>query len=161
MSAHDRKQLLASYASAPARLQKVLQSVPNQVWRYKPAPAEWSIHEIVLHLADAETNMYVRARCAIAEPGSRVMAFGQDRWAETLRYEAQDARLALELIRVIRELTSALLEGLPESVWANTIEHSEYGVMTLEQWLERAVKHANDHIQQIEGNLARWRQQAR
>jgi len=29
----------------------------------------------LLHLADAEANLYVRARRIIAEPGSKVLAF--------------------------------------------------------------------------------------
>ena len=35
-------------------------------------PDRWSIHEIILHLADSEATCYVRCRHFIAEPGSSV-----------------------------------------------------------------------------------------
>jgi hypothetical protein len=156
MSSKDRRLLLESYGSAYARLKQVLESIPGEMWQYKPAPAEWSIHEVILHLADSEANLYVRARRFIAEPGSKVLAFDHDRWTSTLNYHRQNAGAALQLFRYLRELTYDLLKDQPENVWVNTVEHSEYGVMTLDQWLERADKHANDHIHQIEHNFTIW-----
>ena len=151
-----RKQLLESYASAHARLSHALSFIPKDVWLYKPPPAEWSIHEIILHLADSEAHLYIRARRFIAEPGSKVLAFDHDKWTARLGYHKQSAETALELFRCLRDLTHGLLEGIPGEAWINTVEHSEYGVMTLDQWLERADKHANDHIGQIKQNYELW-----
>jgi hypothetical protein len=156
MSLKDRKLLLESYGSAYARLTQALRSIPEEMWQYKPEPAEWSIHEIILHLTDSEANLYVRARRFIAEPGSKVLAFDHDRWTGALDYHKQNAGAALQLFRYLREPTYELLRDQPENVWSNTVEHSEFGVMTLDQWLERADKHANDHIKQIQHNSELW-----
>jgi hypothetical protein len=156
MEQSKRKQLLESYASAHERLTETLNSIPKEARQYRPAPSEWSIHEIILHLADSETNMYVRARRFIAEPGSKVLAFDHDKWTGTLNYHRQNAETALELFRCLRELTYGLLKDVPVEMWKNTVEHSEYGVMTLDQWLERAGKHAKDHIGQIQHTYELW-----
>ena len=65
--------------------------MPEKMWQYKPGPAEWSIHEVLVHLADSEANLYVRARRFIAEPGSKVLSFDNDLWAKALDYHKQDA----------------------------------------------------------------------
>jgi hypothetical protein len=156
MNATERKRLLDSYKSAHARLIYTLASLPKEMWQYKPEPAEWSIHEIILHLADSEANLYIRARRFIAEPGSKVLAFDHDRWTSTLDYHKQSPEVALGLFQCLRELTYGLLKDQPDKIWGNTIEHSEYGIMTLDQWLVRADKHANDHIKQINGNYELW-----
>jgi hypothetical protein len=156
MSSTDRKRLLKFYGSAYARLKQALEAIPGEIWQYRPEPEGWSIHEVILHLADSEANLYVRARRFIAEPGSKVLAFNHDRWTSTLNYHEQNTGAALQLFRYLRELTYDLLKDQPENVWKNTVEHSEYGVMTLDQWLERADKHANDHIKQIQHNFTVW-----
>jgi hypothetical protein len=161
MSSANRKVLLESYGSAYTRLKQALESIPETIWQYKPEPGEWSIHEILVHLADSEANMYIRARRFIAEPGSKVLAFDHDRWTSTLNYHQQNAGAALQLFRYLRELTYDLLRDQPENVWGNTVEHSEFGVMSLDQWLERADKHANDHIKQIKHNFELWVKQSK
>jgi hypothetical protein len=32
------------------------------MWKWKPAPDQWSIHEVIAHLADSEANGYARCR---------------------------------------------------------------------------------------------------
>ena len=156
MNWSERKSLLESYESAYKRLNQALATIPEEALHYKPAPSDWSIHEIMLHLTDSEANLYVRARRFIAEPGSRVLAFDHDRWTKMLDYHNQSFKAALQLFRYLRELTYELLINQPENLWQNTVEHSEFGIMTLDQWLERADKHANDHIAQIKANFRDW-----
>jgi len=45
--------------------------------------AEWSVHEIIIHLADSETNAALRARKLAIEPNGMIMAHDQDYWQET------------------------------------------------------------------------------
>ncbi len=161
MNASERSKVLESYGAAHGELVKELKRIPGEAWQYRPAPGEWSIHEVILHLADAEANLYVRARRFIAEPGSKVLAFDHDRWTEKLDYHRQDAEAALELFKYLRVLTYELLKLQPESVWSNTVEHSQYGVMTLDEWLVRADKHEKDHLGQIKNNYEAWKSRAK
>ena len=156
MNTAERERLLDSFKSAHGRLLAELKRMPEEAWRYRPAPGEWSTHEVILHLADSEANLYVRARRIIAEPGSKVLAFDHDAWTAKLDYHRQDTAAALALFKYLRVLTYNLLKMQPESVWNNTVEHSQYGVMTLDQWLERAAKHSDDHLSQIKNNFAAW-----
>lgn len=71
-------------------LTAALAEVPREAWSYRPAPDEWSVHEIIVHMADSESMSALRARKLIVEPGSTLMGYDPDEWAITLNYHAQD-----------------------------------------------------------------------
>ena len=47
-------------------------------------------------------------------------------------------------------LLHELIRGLPEAAWSHTIEHSEYGMITMDQWFGVHSRHVPDHIDQVE-----------
>jgi len=157
LSPEERLERIESFGAAYKRMVKTLGTLPREMWAYKPFPSEWSVREIIIHLADAEANGYVRFRRFIAEPGSKVMAYDQDIWAKKLNYKNQDVEEPLQLFKYLRSTTYSILKGLPDEVWTNTVEHSENGIMTLEDWLEIYDNHATAHIAQMKHNLKLWK----
>jgi hypothetical protein len=156
MTREDRRQVLESFGRAPALLSGALRQYPKKMWLHKPALDRWSIHEIILHLADSEASAYVRCRRFIAEPGSPVLKMDGARWAGSLGYFHQSTREALEIIRRLRKMTYQLLISLPEQVWTNTVEHPRDGQITLQVWLELQERHIPHHIEQIKQNYVIW-----
>jgi len=148
MNAEARAHKIASYGNAHAILVDALQQFPQAVWRFKPAPDQWSIHEIVLHMSDSEANSYIRCRKCITEPGQAVMAYDENQWAAALRYHDQSAEEALDLIKWLHLRTYKLIQSLPYSVWSHTLEHPENGTMSLDDWLDMYERHIGDHIEQ-------------
>jgi len=152
----ERRQKLEAFGRAPALLSAALGQFPKKMWLYKSAPDRWSIHEIILHLADNEATTYIRCRRFIAEPGSPVLSYDSARWAGALGYFHQSTREALEIIRRLRRTTYQLLVSLPDSVWLHTVEHPHDGPLTLEGWLERQERHIPHHIEQMEKMHKEW-----
>jgi hypothetical protein len=131
MNREVRRQQLESFGRAPALLSAALRQFPKKMWLHKPSPDRWSIHEIILHLADSEASAYIRCRRFIAEPESPILNFDPARWAGTLGYFHQSTREALEIIRRLRKATHQLLVALPESVWDQTVSHPTDGRVSL------------------------------
>lgn len=156
MTREDKRQILESFGRAPALLSAALRQYPKKMWLYKPAADRWSIHEIILHLADSEAGVYVRCRHFIAEPGSPMVKIDGARWAESLGYFHQSTREALEIIRRLRKMTYQLLVSLPDPVWAHTVEHPRDGAVSLQMWLERQERHIPHHIDQMRENHVLW-----
>jgi hypothetical protein len=127
------------------------------MWKFKPSPERWSVHEIVIHLADSEVNSYARCRKFIAEPGSSVMAYDQNIWTSSLKYHQQNAQDALKLFRWLRHNTFQLIKSLPESVWSYTVQHPENGLMTMDNWLDVYERHTRGHIGQMKKNYDEWK----
>jgi len=156
ISRDERLQMLESFGRAPALLSIVLRQLPKKMWLYKPAPERWSIHEIIVHLADSEASSYVRCRHLIAEPAKTVAEFDPALWAGTLGYFHQSTREALEIIRRLRKMTYHLLVTLPEPVWLHQLDHPTEGAISLEKWIERQERHIPHHIEQVKHNYEVW-----
>jgi hypothetical protein len=156
MTGDERRKMLESFGRSPALLSAALRRFPRRMWLYKPSSQRWSIHEIILHLADSEASVYVLSRHFIAEPGTAPSAFDANRWAESLGYFHQSTREALEIIRRLRRMTYQLLVALPAPVWSHTIANSKLGEIELEKWVERQERHIPHHLEQMEENYRIW-----
>ncbi len=51
MDATERNEKIELYARGYASLAEALTEVPPDAIKFKPEPKEWSVHEIVVHLA--------------------------------------------------------------------------------------------------------------
>jgi len=156
MTGEQRERQIESYGRAYDQLVAALAAWPRAMWHYHAPTDPWTIHEIVLHIADSEANSYVRARRAIAEPGSGVMGYDEMGWARALNYSGQDADEALALFRLLRGNTYRLVRTLPAAVWQQTIAHSENGTMTLDDWLDQYEKHVPEHVAQMQAIHQAW-----
>jgi hypothetical protein len=158
MTPEERKMKIKLYGNGFDLLTKTLESIPKKMWKFKPAPTEWSVHEIIVHLADSETNAALRARLLVAEPGRPVMAYDQDTWALKLNYHDLDVNDALKMVKFARKTTHQLLKSLPDEVFANTIIHPEYDKpYTFTMWLTVYSEHIPGHIEQIKKNYELWK----
>jgi hypothetical protein len=151
-----RRQRVESFGRGPALLSVALRQFPHRMWLYKPSANNWSIHEIILHLADSEVIAYIRCRRFIAEPGSPVLKFDGAHWAGTLGYFHQNTREALEIIHRLRRMTYQLLVSLPEPIWEHTVEHPTQGRVNLGEWIEIQERHIPHHIDQMKQNYDKW-----
>ncbi len=156
MTLEDRNKKIESYRTAYQRLVAALERFPVDMWQFRPSPDHWTIHEIIVHIADSEANSYIRCRRFLAEPGSTVLGYDEAKWAQALDYHAQSTDDALELFKWLRFKSYSLVKDLPESVWSNTVHHSENGGMTMDDWLDTYDRHIPDHISQMQTIYDDW-----
>jgi hypothetical protein len=158
MAISERSQKIETYGSAYEELAQAIQAFPREMWQHRPAADQWTIHEIIVHIADSEVNSYVRCRRFLAEPGSSVLGYDEMKWAHDLNYHEQSPEDALELFHCLRRSTYRLIKDLPPSAWLNTVNHSENGVMTLDDWLDIYAEHIPAHIRQMQGVFKDWKE---
>ena len=152
----ERDRLIQQYADGPARLESALARVPPAARKWRPAPGEWSAHEVVCHCADSETNGAARIRYVVCEPHPLVLAYDESVWAVALDYHGHPIEPALAIVRAVRANTVALLQRLPEEAWAREGRHTESGRYTALDWLAIYAEHLEVHARQIEANVAAW-----
>jgi hypothetical protein len=157
MNEFERRQKIEAFGNAYFQICDILRELPREMWGFKPASDQWSVHEILIHMADSEANAYVRFRKAIAESGSSVVAYDQMAWATSLDYKTQNANDALELFRWLRATSYSIFRTLPESAWQNSINHPEHGLMTLEEMVGTYVTHVEKHIAQMRRVFENWK----
>jgi len=141
-------------------LMETLAQVPEEAMTFKPEPKEWSVHEVIIHLADSESIAAQQARLMVAEPGRTVMVYDPDDWANNLKYQDQDREEALHLLKYTRAFTYRWLKSLPEESFALSADYpGEEDPYVLDDLLFIYAKHIPGHIQQIENNVKLWREQ--
>ena len=158
MDAQERNEKIELYGRGYDLLIETLKDIPHEMWKFKPEPKEWSVHEILVHLADSESNAALRARKLIVEPGGTLMGYDQDQWTVALDYHDQDCDDALEIVRLVRKTTYDLLRKQPDEVFEHSVRHPEYEEpYTFQQWLDIYSAHIQGHIEQIRNNYKIWR----
>jgi hypothetical protein len=157
LTRQEREGLIARYAAGPARLRAALAAVPPEAMQWRPAPGEWSAHEVVCHCADSETNSYARIRYLLSEKDPVIQGYDQEQWARDFDYHAAPLAPALATVEAVRANTAALIRRLPEAAWAREGRHTESGRYTAEDWLRIYAEHLEGHARQIEANVAAWR----
>jgi uncharacterized damage-inducible protein DinB len=155
----ERNHMLEQYRLGYPKLIDALSQFPSKALTYKHSSDDWSIHEIIIHLADAEVNGYLRLCRAIAEPGLPVMAYDEARWSQELHYADQNVDEALVLLQWLRARTYRLLRQLPDEKWANTYDHPEQGMVNLDGWLDIYAGHVDNHVAQMWMVYTSWIQQ--
>ena len=108
---------------------------------------------VIHHVADSETNSYVRLRRLLAEPaGTTIQGYDEAQWARVLHYDRPVA-LSLAVFRAVRDSSAELLDLITPDDLARAGVHSESGPYTLADWLDTYVAHARDHAEQIRAAL--------
>lgn len=156
MENSERGLLVETYGRAYQILAEGLEQFPREMWNFKPSAEGWSIHEIIVHIADSEANSYVRCRRFIAEPGQAIMSYDENAWMDALAYRDQSTDDALELFRCLRRNTYKLIQRLSDDMWSHTVYHPENGTMTMDDWLRVYERHIPEHLEQMQTVLEAW-----
>jgi len=160
MTPEERMEKIELYGRGFDQLTATLAEIPKEAWKFKPEPTEWSVHEIIIHLADSESNAALRARKLAVEPGDTLMGYDQDVWANNLNYHDQNPEDALQFVKYARLTTYYWLKTLPDEVFTHTVIHPEYDEpYTFEMWVDIYSAHIPGHIEQIENDVKIWRNQ--
>lgn len=156
MDASERESLISQYAEGPDRLEAALAQVPPEALQWRPAPGKWTVHEVVIHCADSETNSHMRVRYLLGEDNPTIIGYDQDAWARILEYHSLPLGPALTTIRAVRANTLPLLRRLTPAQWARKGTHTESGPFGVEDWLRVYGIHLHQHEAQVLRNLRQW-----
>ena len=157
MSNAQRQKKIDRYAEGFSVLQEAFSEAPEASLTWKPSDTDWSIHEIIIHCADAETQGSIRLRTLAAESTPVILGWDQEHWARTLNYHDQPLEPALELVGAIRSSTSALMSTFDDAVWSSVGTHTEAGPYSADDVLDTYHDHLHIHAAQIRGNIESWR----
>lgn len=148
------EELITRYRHCGDDLQKALRGVELNILDRQPGPGKWTIRQILAHLADAEIVGSARLRWIIAQPGSRLIGWNQELWADKTQYHRQDLNSSLAVLTALQRATAEVLERLPADAWSNKATHEERGELSLLEIFRGNVEHAERHAQQIRNILA-------
>jgi hypothetical protein len=156
MSREERQSLVEQYARGPVLLREALAGAPKEALQWRPAAGKWSVHEVVVHCADSESNAALRIRYLLAEKDPLIVGYDQDAWARVFDYHAQPLEGALVVAAAARDRTVPILRAMTDDDWAKAGRHTESGAYSAEDWLRIYAAHLEGHARQIERNVQAW-----
>jgi hypothetical protein len=114
------------------------------------APGKWTVRQILVHLADAESVLHERIKRVIAEPKQVIWAFDQDLWCEKLDYENFPLAISKSLFSANRQSILYLAEKFYQKYGDREFVHSQTGLRTLKDEFDKVASHNHGHLEQIE-----------
>lgn len=140
--------LLDLMNEAPRRIEAIVRGLPRARFSWTPAPGNWSILEVLLHLRDSEAGL----EAALVHAGLASKA--SEPSAARLERDAPPFEVLREWKRLRRD-TSQRLRHISGSGWQMSVVHPHAGTIPLEQVVAHQADHDHRHLRQIERILER------
>jgi hypothetical protein len=144
----ERKQLIARMGELPALLEAAVAGLSDAQLDITIGEGEWSIRQIVHHVADSHLVGFARMKLVLTERKPILKPYSQEAWV-TLPDAALPVQVSLDILHGLHARWYALLAGLPDESWARAGVHLENGLMTLDDLLEVYAGHGDAHLAQI------------
>ena len=116
--------------------------------RTRPAEGEWSVLELIGHIADAEIVYAGRYRWILAHDEPTLIGYEQDDWVRRLRHNDDDPEELLRLFEGLRDANLALWERTPDEERARVGMHSERGPESFDLSFRLIPGHSRIHVAQ-------------
>jgi uncharacterized damage-inducible protein DinB len=141
-------EFIAVIEAAPAALRQAVAGLSQDQLdtRYR----NWTIRQIVHHVADSHVNSYVRFKWALTEELPTIKPYDDGRWAALEDSRAGDVRAPLALLEGLHIRWVQLLRSMSDEQFARSFFHPESGqTVTLRAALCYYAWHGKHHTAQI------------
>src|SRR5215471_7525532 len=120
-----RAEFIAVIEAAPAALRQAVAGLSEGQLdtRYR----NWTVRQIVHHLADSHVNSYVRFKWALTEDRPTIKAYDEGRWAALEDSRTGGISAPLALLEGLHARWVQLLWSLTDEQFARTFTHPETG----------------------------------
>lgn len=149
------EEIRKSLRASPIILGALVAGLDDRQVRWRPAPGEWAVIEVVAHIADVDERAHTRLRRMLAEDSPFLPAFDQDALAVERAYIGMD--LPGEVARYRNSRTAHLtdLAALDRHQWQRTGHHEAAGDMTVQLYEAHVASEDVDHLAQIARLISR------
>ena len=144
-------------AAFPDQLKRQIQGLDEAALRFRPAPDEWSILELVGHIIDVGALWPGRTRQMLATDNPALAAVDPS-WVRQRDYHNKQASFLLISLAEQRAEYVEFLRMLRPAQLARTGIHPTRGPITVEQGIAALADHDRGHSEQIAANLLSYQQ---
>lgn len=154
MDARTRDALIAGIRDLPDALALAIADLSYAELRATPLGGEWSVAQIVHHIADSHVNSYVRCKLIATETDPPLKPYDEGAWAQLPDARTADVSDTLRLLHGLHARWAHFWATLPDEAWARCGHHLADGPVTLARQLQLYVDHGAAHLEQIRRTVA-------
>jgi uncharacterized damage-inducible protein DinB len=151
------EEILSRFVAGPDQLEAALSGLSESDLDLALAPGEWSIRQIVHHLADSDDTWAMCIKMALGAPGSIFDLYwylGNKPWADALDYTDRGIEPAVALFRTQRLYIAQLLERIPAGWRYDVILKAPWALdgrpMRMDALINLLIEHAAEHVEEIQ-----------
>ncbi|MBI2765975.1 MAG: DinB family protein [Chloroflexi bacterium] len=141
--------LFDRFTRGPAAVRKAILGLDAGALNGRRPGDDWSVRDIIIHLADTELVRAVRIRKVIAEDRPLLETYDERLWKRRLHYLWRDPEAALAEFELTRFQTASILAQCDAAAWKREAVHAGRGVITLRDMLALGVDHVDEHVAQV------------
>lgn len=140
---------IAILAGFPARLRAAVAGLSDGELDRTYRPGGWTARQVVYHLADSHTHIYIRFKWTLTEETPLIKAYDEARWAE-LPDSRGPVELAVQGVESIHARLVALVRTMTDADFRKAFLHPETGTtMTLFDRVACYAWHCDHHLAHI------------
>ena len=148
----DRPALLIEYYEATSDIEQVLGELSESQLDSRETAGDWSVRQVVHHLADVEVGDAMRLRLMLAHESPLIVAYDEELFAANLHYDRQ-IESSVGTFFALRMSNGAILEQISGADWARSGRHEEHDRYTVEILVRKSIEHDRAHLAQIQRAL--------
>jgi hypothetical protein len=150
----DRR-LIEDYVACGPRLRQAVDGLSQEDLTARPGPGDWSILELVIHLADSDAISIDRMKRILTEDEPPLLYANETEYVRRLHSHEQSLEDALVLFEVGRRQFARVLRALPDGAFERRGIHNRRGAVTVGGLVEDYIGHLDDHMKFLIGKRAR------
>jgi len=140
---------MAVLKETPLAVRGAIAGLSAQQLSQPEASGQWSIRQVVRHLADSDLVWGYRLRMVLAHDRPPLTGYDQDLWADRLRYRDAPIEEALDELAVLRRGNLRLVAGASAADLDRVGVHSERGEESVAHMIRMYAGHDLLHLAQI------------
>ncbi|MGQ0736710.1 MAG: YfiT family bacillithiol transferase [Acidobacteriota bacterium] len=144
-----RRGWIAQLDALPRNLEQTLRQLPAGALDTPYREGGWTARQVVHHVADSHMNAYIRIKLALTEATPTVKTYDEARWAELSDGRGADPAVSLAILTGLHHRLSALLNSLTPEQFACTLQHPEWGAITVDFLVQLYAWHCRHHVAHI------------
>lgn len=143
-------EIVAVIDDSPAKLREAARDLSAEQLRWRPAPGEWSIKEVMAHLLKVEQDLFrPRLRRMVEEERPAFPPFDPDAWARERDHREGDFAEDWRRFAAVRAENVAYLRALPPGAEERLGLSGWWGPVRLGEYATHMVEHDREHLAQI------------
>jgi hypothetical protein len=140
------RQLIEEYVACGARLRQAVAGLSPEELTARPGPGDWSILELVIHLADSDCIAIDRMKRMLIEDDPPLLYADESAYVRRLAPHEQSLEDALILFEVGRRQFARVLRALPDEAFERRGIHNRRGVVTVGGLVQDYIEHLDQHM---------------
>ncbi len=152
---NSKNSILASLRATAANIDSFRrEGLSAEYYSTRPAPHEWSLVEIISHLADVDGEVNIPRLMLIQNQNNPfIEAALTDQWAEERNYIKNDPIESINKFIKNRKTLIEIIIDLKDDQWSKTINHAIFGPTKVSELLKFTTQHDRIHLSQLFNTL--------